>query len=487
MLTPKPAQAGPELSAGTHVLSGTPVLTERSPAEVDARRRRRYGDESVFLAATIIGVGALVALACTVGADARWLAALGRVIAERGEVPHGVPFATAASASWPNVIVLAELIFHGLEGAFGDRGLMLAEVLAVTAGLTLIARDSLSGGASASGTSVALLLASIGAFTSFAVVRVQLFSLVLFPALLALLRHDARRPSRQVWMCAPLLILWSNLHGAALTGLAITLIYLALVRLRQDPATAVGVGLLAFISVCITPAGLRTIAYYRGVLTNVAAQRGEGLWAPLTFRAPFDVVSVVVVIVLVIWALYGWRGRPPVWEFVSIIALAGLTVDASRSTVWLLLFLVGPAARGLSVGPIRRSVSVIVAALAAIVIPFSIARGPLPNGARAPLLARAIAIAHGTPVLASDVIAEQIALAGGRVWLSNPIDAFKKSSQATYLDWVEGRPSGRRALLADVNVVLVDRATPADELMARTPGFVVVQSDAKVRLYERAG
>src|SRR3954468_11293453 len=76
---------------------------------------------------------ALAAVAGTIGADARWLAALGRIIVNRGGVPDGIPWASAPSSSWHNVPVLAELILRGLTSAAGDRGLLAAQIVAVAA------------------------------------------------------------------------------------------------------------------------------------------------------------------------------------------------------------------------------------------------------------------------------------------------------------------------------------------------------------------
>src|ERR671932_2095720 len=79
---------------------------------------------------------ATAAATATIGPDARWLGALGRVVVERGRIPHGVPFAAAPSGDWPNVPVLAELAFRGLTAALGDRGLLLAQLVA--GGLALL-------------------------------------------------------------------------------------------------------------------------------------------------------------------------------------------------------------------------------------------------------------------------------------------------------------------------------------------------------------
>src|SRR5256886_14316225 len=79
-----------------------------------------------------VAIGAaLAAVAGTIGADARWLPALARIIIHRGEIPNGVPYASAPSDGWHNVPVLAELILRGLMTVAGDRGLLVAQVVAV--------------------------------------------------------------------------------------------------------------------------------------------------------------------------------------------------------------------------------------------------------------------------------------------------------------------------------------------------------------------
>jgi hypothetical protein len=282
----------------------------------------------------------------------------------------------------------------------------------------------------------------------------------------------------------PLLALWSNLHGAVLVGLGVTFVYLAVVRLRQQPWTAVAVGAAALLAIGVTPAGLHTVAYYHGVLTNVAAERGEGLWGPLSLTAPFDWVLIVVAAVLAVRAL---RARPALWELAVIVLLAGLSIRASRSGVWLLFFLVAPAARGAQPKRTWSRFAPIVASLSLVALLLACARGPSPSGASPTVVAHALALAKGTPVLATDIAAEQIALAGGHVWVANPIDAFSRQDQSAYLDWLKGSPRGLRALSPRVRVVLAAHGTPEQSLMARTPGFVAVLSDRTASLYVRTG
>src|SRR6266480_2512109 len=184
--------------------------------------------------AVAVGAGAC-ALLGSVGADARWLAALGRAIVAQGSIPAGVPYAAAPSVDWVNVPVLGELIFHALQVVGGDRGLLVGQLIAVTAALTLLALGMRALGTPDAASATVLVLVFFAAVPSFIIVRAQLFSLVLFCAALLLLRAESRRPSRRVWLLVPLIALWANLHGAVLVGLEVAAAYLVVERARREP------------------------------------------------------------------------------------------------------------------------------------------------------------------------------------------------------------------------------------------------------------
>jgi hypothetical protein len=436
----------------------------------------------VVLATAIVAVVGLAALLARVGSDAQWLAALGHVIVHRGAIPAGVPFAAAPTGHWPNALVLAELIFGGLESTLGDRGLMLAQLVAVAGGLAILARDARAGGAQAIGIGAALLLVGIGGLPNLSIVRVQLFSLLLFPALVALLRSQSRAPSRRIWLAVPLLALWSNLHGAALLGLGVLFAYLLLERARRQPALSAAVAVASAAAMCLTPALARTVDYYHGVLTNEAAQRGAGMWGALSFTSPLDVVLVLAAIVLLVRA---WKARTTRWEWCVVAVLVVLTVRADRDGIWLLFFAAVPAARTLAPTRSLRTLVPVLAVASVLALVFAVARGPIPGGAPSSLVHGAVTLADGSPVLADGSVDEQVALAGGRIWAGNPIDAFSPAVQSKYLDWLAGSPSGAGAVAPSVRVVLVARGSPTAALMARMPGFVATRGDRGTVLYDR--
>jgi hypothetical protein len=435
--------------------------------------------------AVALGAGAC-ALLGSIGADARWLAALGRTILERGSIPSGVPYAAAPSVDWVNVPVLGELVFHALQVVGGDRGFLVAQLIAVTAALTLLALGMRARGASDAASAAVLMLVFFAAVPSFLIVRAQLFSLVLFCAALLLLRAESRRPSRRVWLLVPLIVLWANLHGGVLVGLAIAAAYLVLERARREPVVAASVLVASCAALFLTPALLDSGHYYLGVLRSEAAQRGEGLWAPLSIGKPFDALFIVLAIPLLVFA---FRSGSSVWELACIAAFAGLTVHAGRNSVWLLCFIAAPAAHGLGKRYLRDfSVSprtlVLCAWVPAAFLVLGVLQTPQQYGAGERVRSEAARLAAGKPILADGIDAEQLALDGRRVWIANPLDAFSRRDQRLYLDWLDANPAGD-ALLREATAVVVARGSKPQQRLDRDRSFRRAALDARAAIYVR--
>ena len=70
--------------------------------------------------------------------------------------------------------------------------------------------------------------------------------------------------------------------------------------------------------------------------------------------------------------------------------------------------------------------------------------------------------------------------------MTNPLDAFSRRDQRTYLDWLDAaKASGDALLTAQGAVVLVARGSPPDRRLARDPAFRRVARDAASVLYVR--
>jgi hypothetical protein len=432
-----------------------------------------------------LAITAIAALLSVQAADGPWLAELGRAIAERGGIPAGVPYASAPSAGWHNVPALGELIF-ALLATLGSRGVQIAQVAAVAGTLALLARDARRSGAQERALAVALLLLLPACFGPIVAIRAELFSLPLFAACVLLLRSESRAPSNRIWLLVPLLALWGNLHGAVLTGAAVAGAYLIFERARRRPGESLAVMGAGLLALCANPALWHTPSYVLGVLHNEAAKQAIGLWAPLSAHSWLDVAFGLAAVVLLAGAL---RARPRAWELVALAGLALLTLHAARGGVWLALYAAPLAATGFgghahSQRIPRLARPVALALIAAVLL--GLVHGPLPSGAGAPLVARTLTLAHGTPVLAEDLLAEQVADAGGRVWVANPIDAFRQSDQRVYVEWLRGVPAGDAALTHAPRAVLVRRDSKAERRLRTDARFHRVASDARAVLYARS-
>ncbi len=434
--------------------------------------RRLPGTPALVLAVVLAVTVAFVGGFGLVGSDCLWLVALGDRVRETGGVPAGVPYASAPTAGWVNVPVLAELGASLVHAAWGTPGLLGAHVAIVGAALVVVAAGCRRAGAGDGATAGALALLALGTLSALAVVRLQTLSLLPYAVLVLLLRAEHRRPGRRVWLLVPLTALWGNLHGGVLAGVAVSGCYLLLSRARGRPLESALVLVAQAGAVALTPALGGTPAYYLGVLGNEAARQSVGLWAPLDLGAPLDVLTVVAGLALAGGAL---RHRRPLWEYAAGLGLLVATVGTARHGVWLLLLLAAPAAAGMTRGPrpalvlraparpCRTPTAGAVARLGGVVAvlgPLTAAAvlAPLLRGSGAlpfppALVDRVVAVSDGGVVLAPSPLAESLAARGVRVWVSNPLDAFGAGDQRAYLRFQATGVAGPAAAHADVVVL----------------------------------
>jgi hypothetical protein len=154
-------------------------------------------------------------------------------------------------------------------------------------------------------------------------------------------------------------------------------------------------------------------------------------------------------------------------------------VHVARNGTWLLFAAAYPAARGLRLGELPRRALVGTGVVCSAAAGALLANGPPDPGSTA---MAAAAARTGRPVLAQAILGQQVALAGGRVWASNPIDAFRRADQRLYLDWLQGRPGGDAAL-RDVAYVLVDPRSAVGRRAARDPRLHFVSGTRQAALY----
>lgn len=408
---------------------------------------------------------AFLAQYARIGGDWDWLVAMGDHIRRTGEVPDNVPFAEAPTDGWHNVPVLGETVASLLHRV-DPRMPVLTHLVAVAGGLIVLADTARRRGARDGYVALCLALTVVSCFASLVVVRAQVWSLLLFPLLIALVCSQWRRPDSRIWWAVPLVAVWGNLHGAALLGVCFLGAYLLLGRLRARPAETLAVGLASVLALGMNPQLWRTPSYYAEVFDNVSAQRAEGLWARPDVTEPIDVAMLLVIGLLAVIFL---RRRHAPWEYVAVAGLAVATASAARHGVWLVFLLVvlaaapGPLSGTPHSRRISRGVMAGVVVLALIVAaPVALRRGDRVLGASTSVVANVAAVSEGGVVLAPAPLSESLAVARIRVWATNPLDAFKHADQAAYLDFLAGAPGARRAL--DGSDVVVVQPGTAPEL-----------------------
>ena len=314
-----------------------------------------------------------------------------------------------------------------------------------------------------------------GSLAAVMVTAAALFSLAFFAILLALLESGPTR--RSIWWSVPLVALWGNLHGGVLAGWALLACYLVFSRGRREPGLVILVLAAATVALGANPSLWHTPDYYRGVFHSEVARRGDGLWAPLGFNV-LDLLLIAAAVGLGALVFRRWD-RIRLWEIVAIVGLVAATVHVARNGVSLLFVAAYPAARGLQLrSPSPRLVAG-AAAIFALAAVAALVRGPADPGSK-PLAHTA---ARGRPVVLADaILGQQVVLAGGRVWVENPIDAFRRTDQSLYLDWLAGRASGDKA--ADrAHFVLVRPTSAAGRRAARDPRLTRVAQTPDGVLY----
>jgi hypothetical protein len=418
-----------------------------------------------------------------IGSDARWLAAIGALIARARAIPHAVAYAAVPSNGWHDAPALGQLTFHGLESLLGDKGLVLAQIAAVTTAVAVLAVDLRRAGPRDGAAATVLLAIVVGAPAAFFVVRAELFSLAFFPVIVLLLRSESRFPTRRIWFVVPLLALWANLHGGVLLGLGVLGAYLVFGRARSAPLESACVLVAAALALLATPALLGSATYYASVLRGGAVAERYGMWGPLSLHEPLDLLFVAIAVPLVAAAV---RRRPAAWELVLLATLAVMSVEARRNGIWLLLFAATPAASSFGawrVPLVSRRIALACCAAPLLIAVVGLSRPVAPGGAGGPLLQRALAVARGGPILADPLDAEQLVLHGGRILIGNPIEAFPSASQRLYVDWLRGRREGDAILRMPIRVVLVERGSAPQKRLARQTAFRELARDERAVLY----
>lgn len=187
-------------------------------------------------------------------------------------------------------------------------------------------------------------------------VRTQEFIIPLFVATAYLLAADSRRPSRRVYWCLPMLVLWANLHGtvtlgAGLVGLrGVTVAWerrALLLHSWRAWARPVALAAGALVSIMITPYGLGIVGYYRSTMASSTLRHFVTEWQPVT-SVPIVAVAVFLGAAVMIWSFGRHPERTTLWEKLALLVLAAGTIEVVRNSLFfgLLALMIVPVSLG---------------------------------------------------------------------------------------------------------------------------------------------
>ena len=260
----------------------------------------------------------------------------GELMLASGAVLRTDPFTfTAFGDPWLNQQWGTGVAVALVHGPLGWGGLSLLRTLLITlvAGLILVGCHADLDRRRAAYLTLAGFLLGIGSLA----LRAQLFGIVCFAALVAILAVREQRP-RAVWLLPLVVLAWANLHGSFfLAPLAIGLAALDDIVGRRPGRGRILVVLAAStVATCVTPFGPDVWGYAVGLSTNATIARLISEWqrtSPLSVLGVLYYGSVVAAAYVVLRARRDGRTIEP-GRAIWLLALAALGAYAERGVVW---------------------------------------------------------------------------------------------------------------------------------------------------------
>lgn len=225
--------------------------------------------------------------------DFWWHINSGRWIRENLSLPVADPLEV-----YPHINYWGRTILQGQWGGqlglflafenFGAAGVVALRVIVLGGALAFVAWRLSRSGAHPLAGGIALVATAI-VFAGFAADRPQLFSILCFAALVALL-DLAGRQRRWQWAIPVLIALWTNLHQGVLLGAVVAALQLSLAGWqdyragnRRAAAQSIGVAACSLLALFATPNGVNGIEYLVWLEFQPAKQRISEYASPFSY------------------------------------------------------------------------------------------------------------------------------------------------------------------------------------------------------------
>jgi hypothetical protein len=272
-----------------------------------------------------------------------WLVVLGgREVVQHGLPHHDTLTIWTQGREWVDQQWLGQLAFYGLYALGGIKLALIGHVTAAsTAFILALVAARWRGGSTRSVCWLALpsiFLLVWGSWNA----RAQSLALVLFVTVVWLLIADARKQSRRVFLVLPLLVVWANVHGTAITGAALVALWgitYAVERRRLPWRTWVPRAALLCLApvACLfaSPYAADLPGYYHLMLTNSGLRQYIVEWrptAPSLQTAPFFAIAF-----LAVWLVGRCRERLLRYEKIVLALTLLMALESIRSVIWFTL------------------------------------------------------------------------------------------------------------------------------------------------------
>jgi hypothetical protein len=293
--------------------------------------------------------------------DFWWHMATGRAIVMQGSIPTTDSFSfTRAGEPFFNQSWLSQLLLYGLHEAGGLPLIVVVQAIVIVLAYGLLLRLCILRTERLRLSVVLLLLATMPvSFTNWEV-RAQSYVFPIFAAFLTILTEYRLGRANRLWILPLLMILWVNMHGSFVLGLAMIAIVFAgevfgLFRrwfrvgrsVKHDQPAVAGDepqsaprlrpiilwGALTGFAVLINPRGFDVLGYVRNLLSSNQVTRLVTEWAPPTIRETGELIFFVFVAICFLAIAYSQR-KPDVTDLLLFFAFLWLALGAVRNIVW---------------------------------------------------------------------------------------------------------------------------------------------------------
>lgn len=459
----------------------------------------------------------------------------GQAAIASGHLAHRDPYSySAAGALWRNHEWLSEIVMAAFYNAFGVVGLKLWKFTTVATTMILMTLCASETAASPAIQLNTLALAAV-AMVPQNQFRPQIFTFMMFSALLALLTWDNYRGRAPLWLVIPLMALWGNLHGGFIVGIATLAAYASVAGLQdliagRGLARALRLSLIAIsgtLATLVSPYGIDAWRVVLNALKDYAAQPIIADWRPLLSAIargwhtnPADTVFFLCGVLLMLAFIVAFVREPQGGDF-PLVAIAMMMTMAAftalRNLPLAMIACVAPLARHAELIAVRRrhvpapstdgrevdtaastnarsgftpwfaaSIAAVLAVVAGLFSTRLVVGPDSPVGAVAFMNRYQL---HGN-LLSNFGSGEYLIwhLPTSRVFIDGRYDTVYSSKVVDqYLAFINGRPDASRVLNAyPHDYVLLPADSPALRVMARALEWKLIYRDGNWMLFARA-